>query len=107
MSFDSYIIGSDGYSHIDADIGANLPYGFDLTQWVLSKGETGIQSATCTADAGPTKIGAVVVVGSKIAQQCDISTCVVNKSYKLKFGFTSSPNGLKDERTLVLDVKQR
>jgi hypothetical protein len=102
-----YIIGDDGYPHTDADIAANLPYGFDLTQWVLSKGESGIASATCTADAGVTKVGSVVIVGSKIAQQCDLSTCSINTAYKLKFAWVSSPNGFKDERTIVLDVKQR
>ena len=100
-----YVIKSDGFPHIDKDPQAITPFSVDWTAWMAQKGAVALASATVTPDAGLTKVGSSSIVGGVVTQT--LSGGVAGTSYKVVFHIVVVANVLEDERTIIIDVKER
>mgnify|MGYP001013562374 CR=1 FL=1 len=100
---DEFIIKSDGYPHIDKDPGAKLPYTWDWTVWLANMGSASIDDATITA-TGLTVHGVAQINGGLVSQV--ISGGTAGTSYPVTCRVQTN-DGLIDDRTIVIDVKER
>jgi hypothetical protein len=97
---------SDGLAHIRKDPTSRLPYSWDWTGWLAKAGGGVIVSASIVADPGVVLIGIADFTTNtgKVTQV--VSGGVPGMSYKLVCGITTD-SGLYEERTIVLDVRDR
>lgn len=104
MTASTYIVQADGFPHIDKDSDAKLNYSWNWADWLVSAGSASIQSAVITADTGITVVGGATIQNGIVSQI--LSGGTVGVSYKVACKVTSN-DGLIDERTVVIDVKER
>lgn len=99
-----YITRADGFAHIEKDPDASITYTQDWTAWMAKCGVTTISSCTVVADNGLTLVGALTVSAGLVAQR--ISGGTAGRSYKVRWRPVFN-TGESDDRTIVLDVKDR
>lgn len=103
---DSFIVNIvDGFPHIDKSPGAELTYTLDWVDWLSNRNQSGLASAVVTPDSGLTMTGAAQIAGSKVTAL--LKAGLIYGSYKAAYRIVSSPDGLIDYRTIVIDIKQR
>jgi hypothetical protein len=103
MAHDQFIIGSDGYPHIDKDPNAQINYTWDWTSWLTRSGSTSISTTSVTPDTGITVVGSPAISSGLVTAV--VSGGTLNGSYKLVCRINTN-DGLIDERTIVVDVKE-
>lgn len=100
-----FVVQADGLPHIDKDPDASLTYTWDWNAWLAQRQQTGIASAQILADAGVTLVGVAFLSFGYVTQLVEGGT--VFNSYKLVCRIISLPDQLVDDRTIVLDIKER
>lgn len=103
-----YVIMGDGLPHIPMDMDSQLNYTFDWRDWLAQEAnDSTIASATVALEAGlqevERRIGdGLVTVFLKVG-----SGGMVGGSYRAVCRITTAPDGLIEDRTIVLDITER